>query len=185
MKRCKSCLIEKNYSEYYKQKETKDGYRTYCKQCYCVFQKKWGKGHDKERKKLHRKKQKCSSYNARKLRMYFLMLGRAKRNYGSYRYIQCFINRFTFEQFIESSSYAVIYQNWLESGFKKHLTPSIDRLNPSKHYTVDNIRVCTLRENVSRRGVLKLQADESLTGGTLESTSQSSDRPPSFSSDAE
>jgi len=41
MKKCKICGVRKDYFLFYKQKKTKDGYRTYCKQCYISYQSKY------------------------------------------------------------------------------------------------------------------------------------------------
>lgn len=41
MKRCNKCLVEYPYSEFRKQKSTRDGYTTYCKKCLNACSKAW------------------------------------------------------------------------------------------------------------------------------------------------
>lgn len=41
MKLCKRCLIEKTYSDFHKNKQTKDGYAVYCKPCKSALDKEW------------------------------------------------------------------------------------------------------------------------------------------------
>jgi hypothetical protein len=41
MKSCRRCLTEKSYSDFHKNKQTKDGYAVYCKPCKSFIDKKW------------------------------------------------------------------------------------------------------------------------------------------------
>jgi hypothetical protein len=52
MKTCKKCNIEKDYTEFYKEKKSKDGFRGSCKYCMSLYQKNI----DKEKRKLICKK---------------------------------------------------------------------------------------------------------------------------------
>ena len=45
MKICKNCGIEKDYSEFYKDKKSKDGYRGKCKNCMSIYQSNIDKEH--------------------------------------------------------------------------------------------------------------------------------------------
>lgn len=40
-----------------------------------------------------------------------------------------------------------LYKKWVESGYDKWRKPSLDRINPYKGYTIDNMRLMTWREN--------------------------------------
>lgn len=42
-----------------------------------------------------------------------------------------------------------LYDDWVSSGFDKKLSPSIDRIDTSKGYTLDNMRWLTHSENSS------------------------------------
>jgi len=44
-----------------------------------------------------------------------------------------------------------LLDNWIESGYKKMYKPSVDRLDDSKGYTLDNIQLVTFQENVDKQ----------------------------------
>jgi hypothetical protein len=48
------------------------------------------------------------------------------------------------------SSFNILYNNWVKSGYNKNLTPSIDRINDYKSYTFDNIQLITWEENINK-----------------------------------
>lgn len=48
-----------------------------------------------------------------------------------------------------------LYRIWQDSGFERKLTPSIDRIDSSKGYTLDNIQWLTLSNNC-RKGTKKM-----------------------------
>ena len=43
-----------------------------------------------------------------------------------------------------------LYINWVASGYKKDLVPSVDRLDDYKGYSFDNIQLMTWRENLDK-----------------------------------
>lgn len=49
-----------------------------------------------------------------------------------------------------NEKYKSLYDNWVKSGFDKQLTPSIDRINPKKGYSLDNINLTTWGENAAK-----------------------------------
>lgn len=52
--------------------------------------------------------------------------------------------------FINNEEFNNVFNTFLESGCKNNLKPSIDRLDDFKHYSFDNIRACTIKENESK-----------------------------------
>lgn len=52
-----------------------------------------------------------------------------------------------FEWVINQPHFVALYENWKESGYKKDLIPSIDRLDDFKGYSFDNIRLVTWKDN--------------------------------------
>lgn len=50
MKLCKRCSTEKNLTDFYKHKQTKDGYETTCKQCIKATAAKWAKDNPEKNK---------------------------------------------------------------------------------------------------------------------------------------
>lgn len=59
---------------------------------------------------------------------------------------------FSFEQFNEwiskNDRYKKVFKEWKESNGDTHLSPSIDRIDNSKDYTLKNIQVLTRHENL-------------------------------------
>ncbi len=53
----------------------------------------------------------------------------------------------------ESVEFNSLYDNWVNSGYDRKLSPSIDRRITSKGYTLDNMRWITHSEN-SKQGVI-------------------------------
>jgi len=51
------------------------------------------------------------------------------------------------------NDFTELYEIWVESGYEKGLSPSIDRIDSSKGYTFDNMRWLTQSEN-SRNGAI-------------------------------
>jgi len=51
------------------------------------------------------------------------------------------------QRFINDPKYIVLYNNWVDSGFQKSLKPSIDRIDSSKGYSINNIQIMTWSEN--------------------------------------
>lgn len=58
---------------------------------------------------------------------------------------------YTKQEFIDycltSNKFIELYNNWVESGYKTELSPSIDRPNDYDNYNFDNIQVMTWKEN--------------------------------------
>lgn len=94
MKKCKRCLVEKPVSEFYRHKETSDGYLSFCKMCTqerVRFYRKSVRGREVERLRNRRRKkyllerQKIyrknnpEKYKARTLLSYALRIGKLKR----------------------------------------------------------------------------------------------------------
>lgn len=64
------------------------------------------------------------------------------------------IDRETFYKFsLEDSQFLELYKNWVQSGYDRKLSPSIDRIDSQKGYVLGNIRWITHSEN-SRLGAI-------------------------------
>ena len=49
--------------------------------------------------------------------------------------------------------YQALFDAWAGSGFKRMCAPSVDRLDSSKSYTFDNIRLVPWQENIDKIGL--------------------------------
>jgi hypothetical protein len=52
--------------------------------------------------------------------------------------------------FLDDPRFIAIFHYWINSGKKKNLKPSIDRIDPEKPYSLDNIQMMTWGENRSK-----------------------------------
>lgn len=48
---------------------------------------------------------------------------------------------------LEQPKFMELFDKWVESGYNRDLVPSVDRKDPTKGYTLDNIQLMTWREN--------------------------------------
>ena len=51
------------------------------------------------------------------------------------------------EWIMSQEAFHILYSIWKESGFKRHLVPSVDRINDDKGYTLENIQLMTWEAN--------------------------------------
>lgn len=75
---------------------------------------------------------------------------RMKRRVKSFKYHKglSIISRKDFYAWAESrDDYKQLFQKWVLSNYDKRLSPSIDRIDSSKEYTVDNMNFLTTHEN--------------------------------------
>lgn len=51
------------------------------------------------------------------------------------------------ERFLEDSVFLSLYKVWVDARYNHQLKPSIDRKNPLKPYTLDNVQMLTWKQN--------------------------------------
>lgn len=122
-KTCPKCNQTKDISCFYKNKTRYDGVQAYCIKC--------------SKEKLRTKEEMILNiyYGQRK--------SSKKRNnpmptYSKEEFLQWVLNQDNFD---------TIFNNWVNSGYKMDLVPSIDRLDDYKGYSLDNIQLMTWIEN--------------------------------------
>lgn len=146
-KRCRICNVIKQSAEFSKESRAKDGLRSWCKQCLSIRRKKWKSG------PLKRHQNNASKREFRKTMegwfevAWFGMRWRCKRRNHPYPE---FTGRDDFKKWAIDNGFHALWHNFLLSGKDRMLRPSIDRIDNSKSYTRDNIRLVTLGENLSR-----------------------------------
>lgn len=64
-----------------------------------------------------------------------------------YTNVKVLMTRYEFNEFIEKSNFKELYYQWVNSGFVRKLTPSIDRLDNKGNYDLGNIQIITTSEN--------------------------------------
>ena len=123
MKICTRCGLEKDLTEFNKNKKHKDWYSYSCKDCikeyfrtkHWLITKIYSTQMAKSRKRWH----KAPMYTHLELEQWIL----------------------------KQSNFEELYKNWEESNYKKDLVPSCDRKDNYKSYTFDNIQLMTWEEN--------------------------------------
>jgi hypothetical protein len=121
---CTKCVKELEFTMFHRDKKTQDGYTAACKDCRNNLRK-----HSKSSfiYKVY-STQKSSSKER----------GRVPPNYTRDELVSWFKGQGKFH---------VLYKAWQESGFDQKLSPSCDRINSKKPYSLDNIQLMTWEEN--------------------------------------
>ncbi len=154
MKECFKCLVEKPLDDFYKHPKMADGHLNKCKDCTkndtksnYNSKKDYYKEYDKKRQKqdinrilTHRYRGIVQRATGKATRAYKVQ-GKEILTYEEY---VAWCND-TWNDFTE------VYNQWAKSGFKRNLTPSIDRIDSNGSYTVDNIQWLSLTENCRKR----------------------------------
>ena len=124
---CSWCKVERPYADFRKRKTALDGKRSQCKFCEDSIKR------EKDRTKLGKAK-----------RIALQQHHSAKRRGHS-------LPSYTREELVEwlfsLEKYHILYDRWKRSGFIKSLAPSVNRIDPNKSYTMDNIELITWGEN--------------------------------------
>lgn len=82
--------------------------------------------------------------------MYYRMKDRVKEKYRN-RGLGLSFSFEEFETFVKGSDIEMLVKNYIDSGRRMALTPSVDRIDNSRGYDLDNIRIITYGEN-ARKG---------------------------------
>jgi len=129
-KKCRTCGLIKDYSEFRSTAMYLDGRGIYCRTCLKIKDKE----HYRTKKGLI-----SHIYRIQKL---------VSRNRGHIR--PQYTKRELIEWCYNQPNIDTLFNNWEESGYKKDLIPSIDRLDDYKGYSFDNIRLVTWAENYKK-----------------------------------
>jgi hypothetical protein len=127
IKVCAKCKIDLPIESFYVFNRGKYGTQTECKRCQTDNLHKYAiskiglpqRMYLRQRRNCRERKHEYPNYNVKQLRIWLL----------------------------SHPIYHELYDNWVESGYKKDLIPSCDRKDNNKTYAFDNIRICTWKEN--------------------------------------
>lgn len=125
-KKCTKCKTIKPLEEFYRDKKSKDGYTSGCIICSEKF-----------------RRQPTVMFRQSFNRMYFRV--RARKNYKGRR---CDITWSEFQKLYPD--FLKLHQIWVKNKYNRSYAPSIDRIDNSKGYTIDNIQVIALGRNTSK-----------------------------------
>lgn len=156
MKKCFKCGIKKERKNFYKHPQMTDGLMGKCKECAKIDARKNYHDNIDAKKEYDRKR---IRYNPRRIflqrygSMKSRIIGTATRPYKvegkkiatKKEFLDWCYSKEVFAQFER------LHQKWIQSDFDKHLTPSIDRIDNDRGYTLDNMQWITLLANCEKR----------------------------------
>ncbi len=126
-KKCSKCDKIKGLSEFYKHRTKSNGVYSQCKVC----QEKAKKAYYRTKKGLF-------------VLIYHNQISSSvQRNHPRPNYTMLELREFG----LSTPKFLVLYKKWVESGYDKELTPSFDRKDDYKPYTLDNLQVMIWGEN--------------------------------------
>jgi len=130
-KRCTKCKELRPFAEFFKNKCKKDGLRFHCKSCDKARVNAYGKTREGLVRSIYYHQRSSS-----KSRDHLMP------EYGFKEFSEWVYGQVNFD---------TLYLNWINSGFDTMKSPSVDRRDDYKPYTIDNLlRVCTWQENFDR-----------------------------------
>lgn len=129
-KTCFKCNTEKPLNEFYKHKQMADGHLNKCKECTKKDVSENEAEYDKAEKGVIRVIYKTQKRNNR------------LRGHGDLPYTKDQLKGWLYE-----NGFKEFYSNWVDSGFKKDVKPSVDRVDDFKGYSFDNIKLSTWEQN--------------------------------------
>ena len=133
---CNTCGIEKSINQFKKAKSCKDGYMNKCKDCLA-------KDDLAKRRTIDGVIQQM--YNSQ-------IQASKKRGHSLPQYTKEELKQWLFND----TDFVTKYNDWVNSNYNKNKKPSVDRINPNKGYTLDNIQLLTW-ENNKRKGHLDIK----------------------------
>lgn len=141
MKNCTQCGQEKNLNYFYKDSRTKDGRYSACKDCHrtrylLVFTQEVRENPTPKIVAQHK-------MSAIAHRLSF------SRHYTN---IKCLFSLEELEEFFKEhwDLYMELHKKWVEADYTHGRRPTIDRINPKLHYSLDNIQLIDLGENTAK-----------------------------------
>lgn len=146
---CSECKVYKDVSNFMPRPKSKRGYEHNCRECYNKKQReRRRKSKGKNTKKYER------TFNGKLMRTYRNMESRVKGILLKKSHIYKGLPIVSRDEFYDWSKnnkdYREIFDSWVESGYILRKSPSIDRKDPEKGYTLDNMRWVAFSYNCSQ-----------------------------------
>ena len=129
-KKCTHCNQIKDIAEFYKQKQGKCGVHPWCKDCF----------KSKARNYYRTKEGIITSIYAHQLK------SSKRRGHKPPAYSNKELREWVFLQPL----FHKLYDEWVNSGYDKWATPSVDRIHDDIHYCIENIQIMTWKENKTK-----------------------------------
>ena len=128
MRKCTLCKKHKPDEEFCKDKRRKEGYSSWCRECF---------------------NRKAQEYRRTKTGVCKLIYKRQTRNSTIRNHPPpTYKKSWLVDQMLTHPSFNRLYKEWVDSGYNVILKPSIDRVDIAKPYTKDNIHLTTWEGNL-------------------------------------
>ena len=130
-KNCTICKKTKSTKAFYLNRSRSDGLDSQCRECANITNKKYKRSREGVITRIHGGQ----------------LVSSKRRSHDAPAYSKTELKAWIYSQ----PRFEVLYMAWVESGYQSLLTPSVDREDDYKPYTIGNLlRVCTWRENMER-----------------------------------
>ena len=141
-KKCSTCKELKLIQNFNLNARMKDGFNYSCKQCKAISD---SESHDKYKdQRNHNKKLYIRTINVMISQIYLIQKNKSvKRGHKPPEYTK----EQLIEWFYKQDNFQCLYNNWVNSGYKTDIKPSVDRIRNNDGYSFDNIRLVTWHEN--------------------------------------
>jgi hypothetical protein len=167
MKKCKKCGLVKKFTEFYKHKETTDGFYGACKKCRNAHNAKW-QNRNKDKVKISRKK-----YYTKNKENFILYINKhnKSKDFGLYSIFWSMQRRCKYPsqknyKYYGGKGITVEWKSYQEfkrdmfTPYRKHLKKygrrqtTIDRIDSDKNYCKDNCRWATYKIQANNKKVV-------------------------------
>jgi hypothetical protein len=146
MKKCKKCNEVKSLNEFVRHKECVDGYSNTCKKCKLLWQQIKRTENDNTHTKKYEK-----TINGFLMRAYRNMKSRVTGIQSKKFHLYAGKNIISKQEFydwsLQNAEFNILYNNWIKSNYNRKLSPSVDRIDSSLGYELENMRWITHSEN--------------------------------------
>lgn len=146
MKKCSVCKIDKKLEDFHKKSSNIDGLDYGCKKCANKKIRDRRKSNNNLTTKNYEK-----TLKGKLVRTYRNMLSRVKgilKNKAHlYEGLEILSKEGFYDWSLKNPDYISLFNNWVESDYNLKLCPSIDRVDPSKGYILENMRWVTFEFN--------------------------------------
>ncbi len=143
-KHCSKCKKLKEYESFTADKRTKTGRYSKCRECcnkdYHTYSSQWYQDYRK-------------TINGKLILMFHQMKQRNQKhmNLGRKNFHEIKFTRKDFtKHMLEKTQFMKVYEFWTINNHKQRYTPTTDRIDNSKGYTLANIQCLSLEDNASK-----------------------------------
>jgi len=156
-KLCRRCLVVQPISQFMSRKhDTADGYVNHCLSCRNARQRESRRLNGNATTKKYEKTKRgflMRLYRNMKSRV----VGVQKKCLHLYEGLEILPREDFYQWAMGNPIFHALFLEYEKSGYEQRLAPGVDRIDPEKGYTLDNMEIVTLSENVLRSLAIRRQ----------------------------